>query len=115
MAYNPEIQHAPAQMYLDLLTAGTLVESAADDWAAGVDHPDWPARILAAKQVAVEAAKRVVERAQEIAGGAAIATGHELERLYRDVRCGWFNGINGHLTTELIGKGVLGIEPQPRW
>jgi hypothetical protein len=38
-----------------------------------------------------------------------------LERLYRDVRCGWFNGVNGFLTTELIGKGVLGIEPQPRW
>jgi alkylation response protein AidB-like acyl-CoA dehydrogenase len=115
MAYNPEIQHATAQMYVDLLTAGTLLESTADDWADGVNHPDWPARILAAKQVAVDAAKPVVERAQEIAGGAAIATGHELERLYRDVRCGWFNGINGHLTTELIGKGVLGVEPQPRW
>jgi alkylation response protein AidB-like acyl-CoA dehydrogenase len=114
MSYNPEIQHATARIYVDLLTAGTLLESAADDWADGVDHPDWPARILAAKQVAVEAAQRVVERAQEIAGGAAIATGHELERLYRDVRCGWFNGINGHLTTELIGKGVLGVEPQPR-
>ena len=115
MAYNPEIQHAVANMYVDLLTAGTLLESTADHWSAGVDHADWPARILSAKQVAVEAGQRIVERAQEIAGGAAIATGHELERLYRDVRCGWFNGVNSFLTTELVGKGVLGVEPHPRW
>ncbi|HEY1282380.1 MAG TPA: acyl-CoA dehydrogenase family protein [Acidimicrobiales bacterium] len=115
MAYNPEIQHAVAQMYFDRLTAGTLLDTSADDWAAGKAHADWPARILAVKKVATDAAKAVVERAQEVAGGAAIATGHELERLYRDVRCGWFNGVNGFLTTELIGKGVLGIEPQPRW
>jgi alkylation response protein AidB-like acyl-CoA dehydrogenase len=115
IAHNPEVQHATAQMYVDVLTAGTLLEATADDWTAGVEHPDWPARILAAKQVAVDAAKRVVERAQEIAGGGAIARGAELERLYRDVRCGWFNGINGFLTSELIGKGVLGVEPSPRW
>lgn len=115
MSHNPEIQHAAAEMYVDLLAAGTLVESTADDWAAGAAHPDWPARILAAKQYAVEASKGVVDRAQEIAGGGAIATGSELERLYRDARCGWFNGINGFLTAELIGKGVLGVDPQPRW
>jgi hypothetical protein len=100
---------------VDLLSAGTLVERVAADWSAGVAHPDWPARTLAAKQVAVESAKRVVERAQEIAGGIAIARGTELERLYGDVRCGWFNGVNGFLTAELIGKTVLGVDPQPRW
>ena len=115
MAYHPEIQHAAAGMYVDLLTAGTLLDSTADGWTAAMAHPDWPARILAAKQVAVVAARRVVDRAQEIVGGAAIAGGHELERLSRDVRCGWFNGVNGFLTTELIGMGVLGVEPQPRW
>ncbi len=115
MAYNPEIQHAVSEIYVHLLAAGTLLETVVDDWVARAAHADWPARVLAAKKVAVEAANIVVERAQEIVGGAAIARGHELERLYRDVRCGWFNGVNGFLTAELIGKSVLGVEPQPRW
>jgi alkylation response protein AidB-like acyl-CoA dehydrogenase len=115
MAYNPEIQHAVADMYVDVLTAGTLLDATAEACAADLSAPDLPPRIVATKQVAVDAAKRVVDRAQEIAGGSAIATGTELERLFRDVRCGWFNGMNGFLTTETIGKGVLGVEPQPRW
>lgn len=115
LSHNPEIQHAAAEMYIDVLAAGTLLESTADDWAAGVDHADWSARLLAAKQFAVGNAQRVVGRALEIAGGGAIASGNELERLYRDVRCGWFNGVNGFLAAELIGKGVLGVAPEPRW
>lgn len=115
MAHHPEIQHAVAEMYVDLLTAGTLVDATAAAFVADPAAPDLPPRTIAAKQVAVDAAKRVVDRAQEVAGGSAIATGTELERLFRDVRCGWFNGMNGHLSTEMIGKGVLGVEPQPRW
>lgn len=115
MAHNPEIQHAVAGMYVDLLTAGTLLEATADAVTGDPTAPDLPPRILASKQVAVDAAKRIVDRAQEVAGGGAIATGTELERLYRDARCGWFNGINGFLTTEMIGKGILGVAPQPRW
>lgn len=115
MAHNPEIQHAVADMYVDVLTAGTLLEATADACAADPSAPDLPPRIVASKQVAVDAAKRVVDRAQEVAGGSAIATGSELERLFRDVRCGWFNGMNGFLATETIGKSILGVEPQPRW
>ncbi|MPY93467.1 MAG: acyl-CoA dehydrogenase [Acidimicrobiia bacterium] len=115
MSYNPEVQHVIAAMYIDVLTAATLLGSTTADWDAAVSHPDWPARALAAKHVAVDRATEVVARALEVAGGGALATGHELERLYRDVRAGWFNGVNGHLAIELIGKGVLGVEPQPRW
>ncbi|MBN2624861.1 MAG: acyl-CoA/acyl-ACP dehydrogenase, partial [Acidimicrobiales bacterium] len=98
MAHNPEIQHAVAGMYVDVLTAGTLLEATADACADDLSAPDLPPRIMAAKQVAVDAAKRVVDRAQEVTGGSAIATGTELERLFRDVRCGWFNAMNGFLT-----------------
>jgi hypothetical protein len=42
--------------------------------------------------------------------------GHELERLYRDVRCGGFHPANDALTHELVGKAVLGIlGEQPRF
>ncbi|QYG92144.1 acyl-CoA/acyl-ACP dehydrogenase [Iamia sp. SCSIO 61187] len=115
MAHNPEIQHAVAEAYVDVLAAGTLLEATADACATDPTVPDLPPRVMAAKQVAVDAAKRVVDRAQEVAGGSAIATGTELERLFRDVRCGWFNGMNGFLTAETIGKGILGVDPRPRW
>lgn len=115
MAHHPEVQHAVAAMYVDLVAASALLRSTTDMCATGSAAPDLPLRIAATKQVAVEAAARVVARAQEVAGGSAIATGTELERLFRDVRCGWFNGMNGFLTAETIGKGVLGVDPHPRW
>lgn len=115
MAYNPEVQHSIADMYVQLLTAGTLLEATADACTQDPSAPDLAPRIMASKQVAVDAAKCVVDRAQEVAGGSAIATGTELERLFRDARCGWFNGMNGFLTAETIGKGILGVEPDPRW
>ena len=43
--------------------------------------------------------------------------GNELERLYRDVRCGGFHPASAHLTHEIVGKTTLGIglDEQPRW
>ena len=41
----------------------------------------------------------------------------ELERLYRDVRCGGFHPANTMLVHEIVGKTTLGIglDEQPRW
>ncbi len=42
--------------------------------------------------------------------------GNELERLYRDVRCGGFHPANDALSHELIAKTLLSIDPTgPRW
>ncbi len=41
---------------------------------------------------------------------------NELERLYRDVRCGGFHPANSALVHELVGKSTLGIlGEEPRW
>ena len=41
---------------------------------------------------------------------------HELERLYRDVRCGGFHPANGALVHEIVGKTALGLLGEvPRW
>ena len=42
---------------------------------------------------------------------------NELERLYRDVRCGGFHPANSALVHEIVGKTTLGIDlgEQPRW
>jgi len=43
--------------------------------------------------------------------------GNELERLYRDIRCGGFHPANSALVHEIVGKTTLGIglDEQPRW
>ena len=41
--------------------------------------------------------------------------GNELERLYRDVRCGGFHPGNDAFTHEFVAKSVLGIDGEPRW
>jgi alkylation response protein AidB-like acyl-CoA dehydrogenase len=116
-AYNPFVQHQIADMYLELDAASAVLERFVDDWVAGVDHGEqWVPKVYAMKWRAVEAAKRVVDRALDVSGGSGMFTGHELERLYRDVRCGGFHPGNDALTHELVGQAVLGIlgEP-PRW
>lgn len=116
-AHNPMVQHQIAQMYLELDAAEALVDRLVDDWVSGVDHDAmWGPKIVSAKWRAVEAAKRVVDLALDVAGGAAMMRGNELERLYRDVRAGGFHPANAALTHETVAKVVLGIDPAgPRW
>ncbi len=116
-AYNPFVQHQVADMFLELDAASATHERFVADWAAGVDHGEtWVPMVYAMKWRAVEAAKRVVDGALDVAGGAGMMVGNELERLYRDVRCGGFHPGNDALTHELVGKAVLGVlQEQPRW
>ena len=73
-------------------------------------------KLYALKWRAVEAAERVVDLALDLAGGGGMFRGNELERLYRDVRCGGFHPGNDAITHEMVGKSALGIlGEQPRW
>jgi alkylation response protein AidB-like acyl-CoA dehydrogenase len=118
MAYHPEIQHLFAEMQLEIEAMGPHLDRIANDWSTGVDHGgEWPMKIVAAKYHCVESAKRVVDLAMSASGGAGMFKGNELERLYRDVRCGGFHPANTFLTHEIVGKTALGIglDEQPRW
>jgi alkylation response protein AidB-like acyl-CoA dehydrogenase len=118
LAYHPEVQHLFAEMQLDLEAMIPHVERIAEDWSNGVDHgPGWPMKIVAAKNHCVEGAKRVVDRALTASGGTGMCKTSELERLYRDVRCGGFHPANAMLTHEIVGKTTLGVglDEQPRW
>jgi alkylation response protein AidB-like acyl-CoA dehydrogenase len=116
-AYHPMVQHQIAEMYLELDAAGATLERFVGDWVGGVDMgADLVPRIYSTKWRAVEAAKRVVDVALDVVGGAGMHRRHELERLYRDVRCGGFHPGNDALTHEVVGKSVLGVlADQPRW
>jgi alkylation response protein AidB-like acyl-CoA dehydrogenase len=116
-AYNPFVQHQIAEMFLELDAASATLERFVDDWVAQGDHGDaWVPKVYATKWRAVEAAKRVVDIALDVVGGAGMFRSNELERLYRDVRCGGFHPGNDALAHEMIGNAVLGIiAEQPRW
>jgi len=118
MAYHPEVQHRVAEMGLAIESIEPLLERVAEDWSNGVDHgANWPAKILAAKYHAVENAWRVVDLALEVGGGFGIFRKSGLEQIFRDARLGRVHPGNSMFTHELVGKTLLGINPDemPRW
>ncbi len=115
---HPEVQHAVAEMILELESMIPQVERIAKEWSDGVDHGRaWVSKLIATKHRCVEGAKKVVDIALDLSGGTGMFKSSELERLYRDVRCGGFHPANRALVHEFVGKTALGIlgAPGPRW
>jgi alkylation response protein AidB-like acyl-CoA dehydrogenase len=118
MAYHPEVQHELAAMQIQFEGMAAHVDRVAADWDAGADFGhSWPMKLVAMKHHCVEGAKEIVDRAMTISGGSGMFKSNELERLYRDVRCGGFHPANSLFVHEVVGKTVLGIDlgEQPRW
>ena len=118
MAYHPEIQHAIAEMVIELESIGPHLETVAEDWSNGVDHgAHWPSKIFAAKYRAVEGSWRVVDLGLDVTGGLGIFRSAGYERLIRDARLGRIHPANSFLTHEVVAKTVLDIslDEQPRW
>jgi alkylation response protein AidB-like acyl-CoA dehydrogenase len=118
MAYHPEVQHRVAEIVLEIEKMIPHVERIAEEWSNGVDHgAQWPAKLVAVKHHCVESAFCVVDLAMDVSGGRGMFKGDELERLYRDVRCGRFHPANSMVVHEVIGKLALGVlgEEGLRW
>jgi alkylation response protein AidB-like acyl-CoA dehydrogenase len=117
MAYHAEVQHGIADMVIEMESIGPHLDRLAQDWSDGVEHADWPLKIVAAKYRAVEGAWRVVDTALDLAGGFGIFKQASIERLFRDARLGRLHPANAMLTREFVAKITLGINPDetPRW
>jgi alkylation response protein AidB-like acyl-CoA dehydrogenase len=118
MAYHPEVQHAIADMALELEAIEPHLDRIAQDWSSGVGHgATWPEKISPAKHHAVEGSWRVVDAALDVAGGFGIFRKGGLERLFRDARLGRMHPANAFLTREVVAKTALGIslDEAPRW
>ncbi|MEO9256556.1 MAG: acyl-CoA dehydrogenase family protein [Tepidiformaceae bacterium] len=118
MAYHPEVQHEIAAMQIEFEGIAAHVDRIASDWTNGADFGHmWPMKLVAMKHHCVEGAKQIVDRALTVSGGTGMFKSNELERLYRDVRCGGFHPANSMFVHELVGKSMLGIDlgEQPRW
>jgi alkylation response protein AidB-like acyl-CoA dehydrogenase len=117
MAHHPHVQTGVADMVIGLEAIGAQLEMVTQDWSNGVQHPDWPIKIVAAKYNAVETAWKIADTALEVSGGFGMFKKSEMERLFRDARAGRFHPANSSLTHELLGKLALGINPDDpqRW
>jgi alkylation response protein AidB-like acyl-CoA dehydrogenase len=118
MAYHPGVQHKIAEIVIELEGIIAHADRIAADWTNGVDHAEmWPAKLVAAKYHCVEGAFRAVDLAMDASGGRGMFKGDELERLYRDARCGRFHPANEMTVHEVVGKSALGVlgEAGPRW
>jgi alkylation response protein AidB-like acyl-CoA dehydrogenase len=117
LAHHPEVQHQVAEMRIGLDAAEAMLDRTCADWSAGVEHADWPVRIVATRKFVIDQAYAIVDRAMDLSGGAAAFRTNRLEQIFRDVRMGRFHPGNSLLAPELIGKLCLGIDPDdgPRW
>lgn len=118
LAYHPEVQHAIADMVIELESIGPHLDRIAEDWSNGVDHgAEWPAKIFSAKYHAVEGSWRIVDQGLDVAGGGGIFRSAGYECLLRDARLGRIHPANAFLTHEVVAKTALGIslDEQPRW
>jgi len=95
-----------AESAIELFAARSALYAAARHAAADTgasEHPEHPSTgsevpVAMAKALATEAVARIIDRAIQLTGGAAIVEGHPLARLYRRVR-GWRIGEG---TTEAL-------------
>lgn len=118
MSYHPEVQHSIAEMGIELESVEPHLDRIADDWSnVGEFGAMWVAKLFAAKYHATEASWRVIDRALDLSGGFGIFRRAGIERLFRDARLGRIHPGNSMLAHEIIGKLLLGINPdeQPRW
>lgn len=117
MAHHPEAQHHVAEMRMALDVMDALMDRTCGDWADGVEHADWPVRLVGTRYRVINESFDVVDRAMDLSGGSAAFRRNRIEQIFRDVRMGRFHPGNSFLAHEVVGKLCLGIDPDDpqRW
>jgi alkylation response protein AidB-like acyl-CoA dehydrogenase len=101
------IQHALAEMEIELRAARALVREAADAGAA--QSEDALLAIMGAKVAACAAAERVTARALEVCGGQGYSQALPIERHLRDARAGRVMAPTNAVLSSWIGKALTGL------
>ena len=117
MAHHPEVQHIVSDMRMALDASEALLDRTASDWAGGVDHADWPVRLVGTRSRVINESFGIIDQAMDLTGGSGVFTKNRMEQMFRDARMGRFHPGNTLLAHELIAKLCLGIDPDDpqRW
>lgn len=115
---KPPVQALFAQMEVLLETARAVLYRHAQEVDAGVlvsrlGVQEGMSRAILSKYVPGNNARRIVDLALDVVGGAGYAKRSPIERMYRDVRAGTVMPYNNLDAEELFGKTALGIEIAP--
>lgn len=108
-AADPDIRWRLADAALALDALRPDLETLAADVDGVVDRGgDWFRLLVGAKHRATETARRVVDQAMRVAGGAGYRSSSELARLQRDVLAGIYHpsdteSVHGTVATNLLG------------
>jgi alkylation response protein AidB-like acyl-CoA dehydrogenase len=109
-----QVQAMLGQSAMDLFAARGALYAAARAAEAGEASTE----VAMAKAVATEAVSRIVDRAMQLSGGAAVVEGHPLARLYRRIRAwriaeGTTEILRLTVARRLLAAGPAAAEPLP--
>ncbi len=104
-----DVQLLAGEMENELRTAQIALESSIDMAATGTPGPELTNEILIRRTLAGNAAIRTVEKAMELAGGAAYFRSSGLERLFRDVQAARYHPLHEKRQHLHSGRQALGL------
>ncbi len=104
LAEREQVQAMLADCAIDLFAARSALYAAARGAEAGADVE---VELAMAKVLATEAVARIVDRAIQLTGGAAVVEGHPLERLYRRIRSWRIAEGTTEVLRLVIARGLL--------
>lgn len=115
LAADPVVRDDLARLTIPHVSALVQLEATARDVDEQTKHGSaWFPRLTAAKYNATTVARRSVEGALDLAGGASFRSGHELSRLARDVTAGIFHPSQDRSVRRTFANWLLGPIPAPQ-
>ncbi len=105
-----QVQAMLGQSAMDLFAARGALYAAAGAAEAG----DAETEVAMAKAIATEAVARIVDRAMQLSGGAAVVEGHPLARLYRRIRAWRIAEGTTEILRLTVARGLLAADPRPQ-
>lgn len=106
-----QVQAMLGQSAMDLFAARSGLYAAARAAEAGGDAL---VEVAMAKAVATEAVARIVDRAMQLSGGAAVVEGHPLARLYRRIRSWRIAEGTTEILRLTVARRLLARDPSPQ-
>ena len=105
-----QVQAMLGESAMDLFAARGALYAAACAAEAG----DAETEVAMAKAIATEAVARILDRAMQLSGGAAVVEGHPLARLYRRIRAWRIAEGTTEILRLTVARRLLAADPTPK-
>ena len=111
LAEAPEFRARLAKAHLDFMAVPAQLDSVTRDFDECVNHgAGWPLRLVSARILAGQAARRCAENALMCTGGSGFSNAQEASRLYRDAAAGLFHPPSEDAALPMYAAALLDTE-----